>query len=124
MSSSSIRASIKSGLAEAIAAVGSPNSDKIFKIEIISTGGSTPIDLPTTDENPVELVNALFKSYDTKQFNDNIRAGDKQLVSDSDVAITEGDIIRQGETDFVVIATDTKAPTSDVLVYISQVRER
>lgn len=124
MSSITIRDKIKSGLKKAIAAVGSDNSDKIFKIDRISTGGCTPIDPPIFDELPILLVDALFQSYNTKQFNETIRAGDKKLVSNSDVAITEGDIIRQGETDFIVIATDTKAPTSDVLVYISQVREK
>jgi len=125
MSASSIRDKIKAGLKKAITAVGSTDSDKIYKIDRIrSGGGSTPIDLPVFDETPILLVDAIFQSYLTKEFNENIKAGDKKLVSNSDVEITEGDIIRQGDTDFIVVATDTKAPTSDVLAYISQVREK
>ena len=132
MSSSSIRAKIKSGLKKAIAAVGSSDSDKIYKInKIRSSGGTTPIDLPVYDETPVLLVDAIFQSYDTSetsgtvgsQLPDGVRKGDKKLVSNSDVVITEGDTIRQGSTDFIVVSTDTKAPTSEVLVYTSQLRE-
>ena len=52
----------------------------------------------------------------------NILAGDRRLISNSEVAIKQGDEIKQGRLSYVVVNVDIKAPTSDVLVYISQVR--
>ncbi|MCP4493126.1 MAG: hypothetical protein GY820_38380 [Gammaproteobacteria bacterium] len=123
MSSTSIRSKVKAGLAKAVIATGSSSADTVYKVIYTNTGGDTPIDLPSFAESATELPNAIFKSYKTAEFNDNIRKGDKILVSDDTVSISEGDTIRQGSTDYAVISTDTKAPTSDVLVYISQVRE-
>lgn len=123
MSSSSIRAKIKAGLEKAVAATGSSSSKKIYLVTTTNTGGSTPIDLPSLVEKKTILVDAIFKSYKTKEFNENIHSGDKILVSNSDVEITEGSVIRQGTTDYIIVSTDTKAPTSEVLAYISQARK-
>ena len=52
----------------------------------------------------------------------NILVGDRQLVSNSDVVISQGDTIKQGTKEYTVIGVDVKAPTSDILAYIAQVR--
>ena len=122
MGSANIRAKIKKGLAKAINKTGSSSSEKVFLIQTTNTGGNTPIDLPVITETPVELVNAIFKDYDQSLIGGNIIAGDRQLVSDNTVVITVGDTIRQGTTNYTVIDLGQSSPTSDVLVYMPQVR--
>ena len=122
MGSANIQAKIKKGLAKAINKTGSTNSEKVFLIQMINTGGNTPIDPPVTAENPIELVNAVFKDYNQSLIGGNIIAGDRQLVSDNAVELTVGDTIEQGSTRYTVIDLGKAAPTSDVLVYIPQVR--
>ena len=122
MGSANIRAKIKKGLAKAINKTGSTSSEKVFLIQTTNTGGNTPIDLPVLTETTVELVNAIFREYDKSLIGGNIVSGDRELVSDNDIAIKTGDTIRQGTTNYTVIDLEIKAPTSDVLVYISQLR--
>ena len=122
MGSANIQAKIKKGLAKAINKTGSSSSEKVFLIQEINTGGNTPIDPPVTTENPIELVNAIFREYDKSLLGANIVSGDRELVSDNTIVIGVGDTIRQGTTNYAVIDLEIKAPTSDVLVYISQVR--
>ena len=124
MSSTGIRNRIKSGLAKAIGKVGSGTSQLIYRVTYTNTGGVTPLNPPVNSEVLTKFTNAIFKSYTSGEFGSNTRAGDKTLVSDSDVVITEGDLIKQGTTYFDVVSVDTKAPTSDALVYISQVRQK
>jgi hypothetical protein len=120
MSSADLQAKIKRGLAKAVAKTGSSSSELVYRVRKTQTG--TPL-APATTETTTLLVNAIFKSYDRKLTDINIRAGDRELVSDSDVEILQNDVIRQGSTDFVVIAVDYRAPTSDPLVNFSQVRK-
>ena len=122
MGSANIQAKIKKGLAKAINKTGSTSSEKVFLIQEVNTGGDTPIDLPVITETSIELVNAIFREYDKSLLGGNIIAGDRELVSDNDVAIAAGDTIKQGTTNYTVIDLEIKAPTSDVLVYISQLR--
>jgi hypothetical protein len=123
MGSANIQAKIRKGLAKAINKTGSASSEKVFLIEIIITGGTTPLDPITSEtENPVELVNAIFKEYNQSLIGGNIVAGDRQLVSDNTVVISVGDTIEQGSTRYTVIDLGQSAPTSDVLVYMPQVR--
>ena len=123
MGSANIQAKIKKGLAKAINKTGSASSEKVFLIQIIITGGTTPLDPITSEtENPVELVNAIFKEYNQSLIGGNIVAGDRQLVSDNTVVISVGDTIEQGSTRYTVIDLGQAAPTSDVLVYMPQVR--
>ena len=124
MSASTIRAKVQSGLAKAIAAVGSGTSDLVYKVTYTNSGGNTPLNPPVQAEVTTVLTNAIFKSYESGEFTDSIRAGDKELVSDYTVALSEGDIVKQGTTYYDVVAIDNKAPTSDTLAYISQVREK
>lgn len=117
-----IQAKIKRGLSKAIDKTGSNNSDLVYLVKKTNFGGDTPIDPPITSTKDVLLVDAIFKSYDQKMIGGNIIAGDRQLVSNNQVEIQSGDTIKEGATLYTVIDIDIKAPTSDVLAYISQVR--
>ena len=121
MGSANIQAKIKKGLAKAINKTGSAASDKVYLVSETVTGG-TPLAPGTVSTNNIELVNAVFTSYDQKHFDINILAGDRKLVCDNAVLIKQGDTIKQGSSTYYVVNIDTKAPTSDVLAYILQVR--
>ena len=122
MGSVNIRAKIKKGLAKAVNKTGSSGVDKVYLIKRTNTGGNSPINPPVYTETKIELVDAIFTSLDTKLFDGDIKASDRQLVSDDDVYVTQGDIIEQGANRYIIINQDVKAPTSDVLAYISQLR--
>ncbi len=120
MGSLQIQARIKAGLARAVLKTGSPTADKVFLITTTSTGTATEIG--TVTETPTLLLNAIFVSYNINLIGANIQVGDRELISDSDVTIPSGSTIRQGSTDYIVIGPSPVAPTSDVLVYRTQVR--
>ncbi len=124
MGSLDIQNKIKRGLAKAINKTGSPSIEKVYLMQKAVTGGDTPLDTPTVTVTPVLLVDAIFKSYGKELIGGNIKAGDRELVSNNDVEIKEGDIIKQGNIEFIAITVNVKAPTSDVLVYISQLRQQ
>ena len=121
MSAASIQAKIKKGLAKAASATGSSTSELVYLVVKTNTG--TPL-APAVTESTTLLVNATFKSYDKFLTDINIQAGDRQLVSNSDVAVSQNDIIRQGLTDYLVVAVDARVPASEALVYISQCRQQ
>lgn len=121
MSSASIQAKIKKGLAKAQFKTGSSNSDIVYLVKTTVTAG-TPLAPDVTTTEKTELKNAIFKSYDAKLVDINILAGDRQLVCDNATVIKQGDIINQGSVNYLVISVDIKAPTSDLLAYIAQVR--
>lgn len=122
MGSANIQAKIKKGLAKAVNKTGSASSELVYLVQETNTGGNTPIDPPVITTNDVLLPNAIFKEYDKNLIGGNIVSGDRELVSDNTVVIKTGDTIKQGTTQYTVVNLDIKAPTSDVLVYISQVR--
>ena len=122
MGSANIQAKIKKGLAKAINKTGSASSELVYLVKETNTGGNTPIDPPVTTKTDVLLVNAIFKNYDQSLVGGNIVAGDRQLVCDNSVIIAEGDTIKQGSTNYIVIDLGQSAPTSDVLSYSPQVR--
>ena len=122
MTAANIQAKVKRGLAKAVNKTGSPTSDKVFLIRITESGGTNPLTPVTTTETPVLLPNAIFVEYDVKLVDINIQAGDRKLVSDNTVVLTVGNIIRQGSINYIVIMVENKAPTSDNLLYISQLR--
>lgn len=124
MAAIDIQAKIKKGLARAVNKTGSSASDLVYLMQKTVSGGDTPLDTPTVTVTPVLLVNAIFKSYEKELIGGNIVAGDRELVSDNAVEIKVGDTIKQGANEFLVIDVDIKAPTSDVLAYISQVRQQ
>ena len=49
-------------------------------------------------------------------------ASDRALVCDNVTSIKQGDTIQEGAALYIVVAVDIKAPTSDVLAYILQLR--
>ena len=121
MSASSIQAKIKSKLAVAHSKIGSPTSEPVYLVVKTQTG--TPL-APSVTESTTLLYKAIFKSYDKFLTDINIQAGDRQLVSNSDVTVSQNDIIRQGLTDYLVVAVDARIPASEALVYISQCRQQ
>lgn len=121
MSSSSIVNKIKNGLSKAVKATGSNASELVYLVVTTSTSTS-PLDAGATITTETLLVNAIFKSYDLSLVGGSILAGDRELVSDSSAEIKTGDTIKQGNTNYIVVSVDKVSPTSDVLVYKSQVR--
>ena len=121
MSSANIQAKIKAGLAKANKAVGSSTSKKIYVVKETITGGG-PLGGGTTTSVSTLLTNAVFKSFDAKLFAGTMIAGDRVLVCDNVTVINQGDTIQEGTAKYIVINIDIKAPTSDVLAYILQVR--
>jgi hypothetical protein len=121
MSAASIQAKVKKGLAKASVVTGTATSDKVYLVKSVTVGGG-PLGGGTTTNTTTLLPNASFKSFDAKLFGGTMLAGDRVLVSDSATAITQGDTIQQGTLFYIVVAVDIKAPQSEVLAYISQVR--
>ena len=121
MSSSSIRSKVTKLLAKAVVLTGSVNSDKVYLVSKSTTAGN-PLSPGVTTSISTELTNATFIDYDAKMFNINILAGDRKLVCDNVTIIKQGDEITQGSVSYVVISLGIVAPTSDVLVYMPQVR--
>jgi hypothetical protein len=121
MSSLELSQDVKNLLAEAQKLAGSSTSEKIYVIKETITGGG-PLGGGTTSSTTTLLPNAVFKSYDAKLFGDTILAGDRMLVCDNATVINQGDTIQEGTVFYIVINIDIKAPTSDVLAYILQVR--
>ena len=117
-----IQDKIKRGLSKAINKTGSASSELVYVEKIILSGGNSPLDPPVRTPTNVLLVDAIFKSYDRSLIGDTVKAGDRELVSNSDVEILMGERIIQGSTTYTVVASEPKAPTSDVLAYIAQVR--
>jgi hypothetical protein len=121
MSSLELSQDVKNLLAEAQKLAGSSTSEKIYVIKETITGGG-PLGGGTTSSTTTLLPNAKFKSYNAKLFGDTILAGDRMLVCDNATVINQGETIQEGTAKYIVINIDIKAPTSDVLAYILQVR--
>lgn len=122
MAAIDIQAKIKKGLARAVNKTGSSASDLVYLVKETKTGG-TLVEPPTITKSNILLLNAIFTEYDKKTFDVNILAGDRKLVCDSDVILTQGDTIKQGAVFYKVIGVDDKAPTSIRLAQIAQVRK-
>jgi hypothetical protein len=121
MSSLELSQDVKNLLAEAQKLAGSSTSEKIYVIKETITGAG-PLGGGTTSSTTTLLPNAVFKSYDAKLFAGTMLAGDRVLVCDNVTAIKQKDTIQEGTSLYIVINIDIKAPTSDVLSYIAQVR--
>ena len=121
MSAAAIQSKIKAGLAKAVAKVGSPTVDKVY-IVVNSGGSSDPLNPVAPTETDTELVNAIFTAYDINLIGGNIQNGDRMLITDNIVYIPVGATIKQGATKYIVISVAQVAPTSEVLLYKSQVR--
>ena len=121
MGAAQIQAKIKKGLAKAVSKTGSASSELVYLMKRVTTAG-TPLAPGTTTTTQILLPNAIFKNYDAKVFDVNILAGDRQLVCDNATPIKQGDIIKQGASNYLVMPISVNAPTSDVLNYVVQVR--
>ncbi len=124
MSASNIQARIKRGLSRAVEKTGSANSELVYLVEKVGADSNDPLNPATPTTQDALLVDAIFTNYDANTLggNSEIKAGDRRLVSSSDVEINQMDTIKQGSTLYYVVNVDVKAPTSDTLVYISQIR--
>jgi hypothetical protein len=121
MGSANIQAKIKKGLAKAVSKTGSNASELVYLVKEVKTSGD-PISPPTITKTDILLKNAIFKSFDKSVISENILTGDRMLVSDNTVEIKQGFTIKQGGVEYIVVDVDIKAPTSDILVYISHLR--
>ena len=63
MGSADIRAKIARGMKKAVNKTGSGSSDKVYLLQKTTTAGN-PLNPGTVTTTPVELVNAVFTSYD------------------------------------------------------------
>lgn len=128
MSAANIQARIKRGLKRAVTKTGSSNSEKVYLVSVSESPNGTPINPPTQIESDIELVDAVFTEYNINSIGTSdsggteIKAGDRRLVSNNDIEIKQGDTIKQGSNLYFVVNVNVKAPTSDVLVYICQLR--
>ena len=121
MSAASIQAKVKKLLARAVVITGSALSEKVYLVRKSTTAG-TPVSPGVTTTTTLELVNAVFTNYDAKYLDVSILAGDRKLVCDDVHIIQQGDIITQGALSYMVINVAIIAPTSDVLLYMPQLR--
>lgn len=116
-----IQAKVRSGLGKAVGATGS--GDLVYVTKETSTAG-TPISPPVLTKTSVLLVDAIFKSISVSQMtNTLIQQGDRQMVSNSDVAINLGEEITQGSRKMIVVVPGYVEPSGVVLVYKSVVRD-
>lgn len=120
MGASNIQAKIKRGLSKAISKTGTSSSEKVYLVSSSQEG--TILEPTESAETTTLLKDAVFKSYAANLINNNILAGDRMLVSNDEIEIKQGYTIRQGNNDYRVISVDIKAPASETLVYISQLR--
>ena len=123
MSGASVAAKVKKGLRKANKAVGE-NPNAILK-EVKTLTGGDGITPPTETITTVQLVNAIFKSYNQNAVDGtSVKAGDRQLVSNGDIAIEYGNIITEGSDRWLVVSVDNKTPAGIPLAYIAQVRKQ
>jgi len=121
MSASAIQSKIKAGLAKAVGKVGSATVDKVYLV-VNSGGSSDPLNPIAPTETDTELLNAIFTAYDINLVGGNIQNGDRMLITDNIVYIPVGATIKQGSTKYIVISVEPVAPTSEALLYKSQLR--
>jgi len=120
MSSSSIRSRVKAGLAKAVVRTGSTSVDKVYLVSIENSG--TALTIGESTESLTLLPNAIFTNYNIELSGSSRHTGDRLLISDSSVNISLGDTIRQGSTDYTAVGVSPVSPTSDNLLYKTQVR--
>jgi hypothetical protein len=123
MSGASVAAKVKKGLHKANKAVGE-NPNAILK-EVKALTGGDGITPPTETITTVQLVDAIFKSYNQNAIDGtSVKAGDRQLVSNGDITIEYGNIITEGSDRWLVVGVDNKTPAGVPLAYIAQVRKQ
>lgn len=114
---------VKSGLLKAGVKTGNGTNTVYLNSKVVTPG--TPMSPGTVTVTPILLVDAIVKSFNRNLIdNDLIRGGDKQLVSNGDVAINQNDEIDINGVIHIVISVDVKNPSNVPLAYIAQVRRQ
>jgi len=122
MSGFDIQQKVKNGLSKAVTATG--GSGVIVELRVVSIV-SDPINGDVETESWVTLVDAIFKSYDKKLIDgDMITTADRELVSNSDVDITQNAIVRSDGIKYIVQSVDKASPAGVTLVYKSHCRRQ
>ena len=123
MSGIDISKKVKAGLRKANAATGE-NPNPIYKEVRVLTGrdGITPPSATITD---IQLVDAIFKSYDQKSVDNTlIKAGDRMIVCNGDVELHNGDIIKEDGIKYIVITSEIIRPAGVTLAVKAFVRRQ
>ena len=123
MSGASIAAKVKKGLRKANAATGE-NPNPIYKEVKVLTGGDgiTP---PTETITDVQLVDAIFQSYDQKNIDGTlIQAGDRFIVCNGDVLLETNDFIKEDGVRYLVVAPEIVKPAGVVIAVKAFVRRQ
>ena len=116
-----IQAKVKRGLSKAVNKTGS--GELVYLVRETQTGG-TPISPPVITTERILLVNAIFKNIKINQMtNTLIQAGDRALVSSSDVVLQLSDKIEQGSRKMIIVSNEPVEPAGVILVHKSIVRD-
>jgi hypothetical protein len=115
---------VKSGLSKAIKATSSNDADLVY-LEVKARTDGTPMSPGVETAELVLLKDAIFKSY-SKGLIDNslIMDGDRMLVCNGDVVISQNQTIKVGNDRWLVKSVDEKTPAGVPLAYIAQVRKQ
>lgn len=130
MAGADIALKVANGLAKANAKVGSSSSPKVYLVSIIDT--STATSFGTQTKTYTELVNALFKSFETSSFDKElVNQGDRVLVCSNSVEISIGDAVsigngegQDGYQEFTVVDMKESSPAQVVLSYELHLRAK
>lgn len=123
MSGASIAAKVKKGLRKANAKVGE-NPNPIYK-EVKTLTGGDGITPPTETIVDVQLVDAIFQSYDQKNIDGKlIQAGDRLIVCNGEVPLTANDIIKEGGVKYLVVTAENITPAGVALAFKAFVRRQ
>lgn len=119
-----INSKVKSGLSKAIKATSSNDADLVY-LEVKTRTDGTPMSPGVETTELVLLKDAIFKSY-SKSLIDNslIMDGDRMLVCNGDVVISQNQTIKVGADRWLVKSVDEKTPAGVPLAYIAQVRKQ
>ena len=123
MSGIDISKKVKAGLRKANAATGE-NPNPIYK-EVKTLTGGDGITPPTETITDVQLVDAIFQSYDQKSVDNTlIKAGDRLIVCNGDVELDNGDIIKEAGIKYIVITSEIIRPAGVTLAVKAFVRRQ
>jgi len=123
MSGIDISNKVKAGLRKANAATGE-NPNPIYKEVKVLTGGDgiTPPSETITD---VQLVDAIFQSYDQKNIDGTlIQAGDRLLVCNGDVELSTKDFVKEAGVRYMVVTSEIIRPAGVTLAVKAFVRRQ
>ncbi len=117
-----VQAKIKKGLAKANEKLG--KGDLTHLLKETKSGGGTPLDPPVITTEQILLVDVVFKSISQDLINGtSILQGDRVMVANGDVVLTQNDVIQQGSSKMTIQDIDVKNPAGVLLAQICIVRE-